>query len=527
MSNLELERERTKTMLLMEQARLAAQNEQPSFKLGGLAENIIGEGAVDTPGEYLGQTIKAGAAGMNRGIEGLLAFPELVGSLGRMGYQYARGQEVDPLPEKTLLGGTFRDTISSIAGKLGDADAMDFKPDDRLGRFLGTAGEFVGGAGAATKLTKPVLGASLTAGVGSEAAGQATEGTAAEPYARFAGALLAPTGAAIAANTALKPYNFYIKPRQVAKQILTGNEGVDVALGRAIVKPTFENQRIAKNAAYKAADESGLVFTSDELASLAANSREKLFTGAVGTKLNPKFDTHITEALARIDDAAEGNMGLIELDELRREIYTIFKKGTGSGVKAYDPRMRSVIDDLDTLIDDKTQGNRLLNAARLAHRRYKKTQILDDRMKMAELETASSGSGGNILNKYKQAILKIMKNKKERSYFDQGELEAMEAIVRGDISSDLLRQVGKLSPSGNGLMFSINAVGAYLEPSFLGVSALGLGSKFASDRLIRSQLKDLERYLTTGQTVTKVNQPPLTPRLPGVLAQSSSQEENQ
>lgn len=516
-----------KALQLQLAARLkAAQNEQPSFKLGGLAENIIGEGAVDTPGEYLGQTIKAGAAGATRGIEGLLAFPELVGSLGKMGYQYVSGQEVDPLPEKTLLGGTFRDTISSIAGKLGDADAMDFKPDDRLGRFIGTAGEFVGGAGAATKLTKPVLGASLTAGVGSEAAGQATEGTAAEPYARFAGALLAPTGAAFAANMALKPYQSYIKPRQVANQIKTGNAGVDMALGRAIVKPTFENQLIAKNAAYKAADNSGLVFTSDELAGLAANSREKLFSGAVGSKINPKYDTHITEALARIDDAAEGNIGLIELDELRRGLHTLYRKGRGQGVNEYDPRMRSVIDDLDTLIDDKTQGNRLLNAARLAHRRYKKTQILDDRMKMAELETAATGSGGNILNKYKQAIVKIMKSKKERSYFDEGELKAMEAIVQGNVTSDMLRRVGKLSPSGNGLMLSISAVGALIDPKLLALSATGMGSKFASDNAIKGQLKDLERYLTTGQAPSKIK-PPLTPRLPGVLAQSSSQEENQ
>lgn len=79
------------------------------------------------------------------------------------------------------------------------------KTDEVTGRgekFLRTGVEFgLGGAGAGAGRIKALVNTAIPA-VTSEAAGQATEGTAAEPYARFAGALVGGGAAALATRPA-------------------------------------------------------------------------------------------------------------------------------------------------------------------------------------------------------------------------------------------------------------------------------------------------------------------------------------
>lgn len=68
----------------------------------------------------------------------------------------------------------------------------DYEPESRAGAFAHTVGEFaptvLGGEGSLVKR----LGTAAIAGIGSEALGQATEGTEFEPYARLAGAVASP-----------------------------------------------------------------------------------------------------------------------------------------------------------------------------------------------------------------------------------------------------------------------------------------------------------------------------------------------
>jgi hypothetical protein len=75
-----------------------------------------------------------------------------------------------------------------------------YDPQTRGGKFLSEATNFAA-QGAALPLGMArgaAAGLGALSGLGSEAGGQLTEGTAAEPYARFAGALAAPIGVAVA-----------------------------------------------------------------------------------------------------------------------------------------------------------------------------------------------------------------------------------------------------------------------------------------------------------------------------------------
>jgi hypothetical protein len=488
----------------------------------------------ETP-STLSEVAKAAPAGALRGGASTVEFMGDIGSAimeapQRLGNMLLG---IDNAPKEEFRGA--REAMSDLTGGY-----SEYVSQDPAAKVAGTAAEFVGGAavmpiggGAFNTVGQTLKSAAgygkslLTAGASgaaSEVAGQATEGTKAEPYARIAAAIVAPSIGTKAANTLIaRPYDKFVKPNLVAKTINTGNKTLDETLGRAIVKPTFENQNIAKNAAYKAAEDAGITFNPMQVQGVAENARNRLLSGQSGmTKFNPRYDEHISKALARIDDAAEGQNTLLDLDNLRRELYTIYKKGLGQGEKAFDSRLKTVIDDIDDLIDSNLQGSRLLNAARVANKRYKKTQLLEEVMERAERQTASAGTGGNILNKYKQAINKIIDSPKNSAYFDDGELEAMKQIVNGKITDDVLRSLGKLSPTSNGLNMTISGVAAYLEPTSLVISGTGLLSKFASDQAIKMQLADLQRMLASGAQPTRVGAP-VTPRVMGLTAMEQEQ----
>jgi len=91
-------------------------------------------------------------------------------------------------------GPTSADIQGAIEGQTGEF----YKPQTRAGKFTERAAEFIPASliGPGGLPRKVVTG--VTSGLGSEAAGQATEGTKAEPYARIVGALgggLAPSAA--------------------------------------------------------------------------------------------------------------------------------------------------------------------------------------------------------------------------------------------------------------------------------------------------------------------------------------------
>ena len=57
----------------------------------------------------------------------------------------------------------------------------------------------------------------------------------------------------------------------------------------------------------------------------------------------------------------------------------------------------------------------------------------------------------------------------------------MEALIRGDITENVLRRIGKLSPSGNGLMLALNIGAIAADPLMAIGTAVGAGAKALSD----------------------------------------------
>lgn len=143
--------------------------------------------------------VKGFGSGIVKGGVGLASLPGTVEGLGRSAINWAGkkfgAQDNVVGPEAALPGyQSIRGAVErNITGEL-------YEPKTRAGKFAGTVGEFApgmlfpggGAAGFASQVTNRAVRNVLVPGVASEAAGQLTEGTAAEPYARVAGAIAGP-----------------------------------------------------------------------------------------------------------------------------------------------------------------------------------------------------------------------------------------------------------------------------------------------------------------------------------------------
>ncbi len=144
---------------------------------------------------------KSLGSGAVRGAIALAETPELLGRLGVRGYEEA----------KQLLGGEVEQEtpiFDTVTGRTlrGATTADDYQPQTTYGKYAGTVGEFLPAAvgGPAGLLRRGATAA--VAGLGSEAAGQAAEGTALEPVARVVGAFAAPMTASKIANKTIKRF---------------------------------------------------------------------------------------------------------------------------------------------------------------------------------------------------------------------------------------------------------------------------------------------------------------------------------
>lgn len=192
--------------------------------------------------------VKSGASGVVKGTAGLLGAPADLSELGAQGIDYLTRKVGEKLgidvrkrePQKVNYGS--EDVLNAIKSIIGDLHT----PQTKVGEFAQTIGEFapgalMGGGGLAARAAQVVVPA-----VASETAGQVTKGTAAEPYARFGGAILGGGLTALASRpgTAARALSSQlpegVTPQMVDQaQALIGTakqQGIDLAWPEALSK---------------------------------------------------------------------------------------------------------------------------------------------------------------------------------------------------------------------------------------------------------------------------------------------------
>ena len=74
----------------------------------------------------------------------------------------------------------------------------------------------------------------------------------------------------------------------------------------------------------------------------------------------------------------------------------------------------------------------------------------------------------------------------------------MERLIKGNVPDNILRLIGKLSPTGNGLMAILNVSAVAFDPTFLAVTAIGVTSKYLADKRSKQAIQNVRELLAPG-----------------------------
>lgn len=146
---------------------------------------------------------KSAGVGVGKGVIGLGGAVGDLTDLGAKGLEHATNYVTDklgmeryqpPQPRATSVLNNIP-TSASLQKNVERVTGEFYKPQTTAGKYAETVGEFAPAALAGPGgIARRALTQAVVPGIASEAAGQATAGTAAEPYARLGAALAAPVG---------------------------------------------------------------------------------------------------------------------------------------------------------------------------------------------------------------------------------------------------------------------------------------------------------------------------------------------
>ena len=314
---------------------------------------------------------KSAGSGLVKGSMDIADYPDIVGrgtsGIINRAYRAISGSDLSPGTMQQLRGvgmpGFMMNPLFAATGKSATENATQYAPDvmgyepvTPEGKFVGTAARFAPGAAIGPgNVLKNVIVQGVIPGLASEAAGQMTEGTKYEPYARFAGAL---TGG-IGANMLENGVRGVISPgggaaaEDLAHAARLREAGTDVSAGQATKSPkvlAIEANNPVLQSTFNTADNSPQLmdFTSkvlkeagltDDIAARAASRPG--FIGNPRTAQPQVMDELRISNGKMFDDALSG----VNIVPLRRLTAPIYRAGNL-------PNAPTAIEDAINLIGD-------------------------------------------------------------------------------------------------------------------------------------------------------------------------------
>ncbi len=286
--------------------------------------------------------------------------------------------------------------------------------------------------------------------------------------------------------------------------------------------PSMADVTARRDAAYQAADNSGVVYSPQAADRLRTDVVQKLADYGYDPALQPGA----APALRRIEDLIGQNVTLKGLDTVRK----VANHGYKPGEKSNNAAVNMVVGAIDDLINNPAAGDVLTGSAPAAAgtireardlaRRAIKSSEVDDAVIYAGRRAASTGKGANIDNATRQNIRHIL-DRGARGYTPD-EVAALEKIVFGTPVQNVLRWAGGFSPQnilnggvGMGAGGAVGgAVGGPAGALLGGAAVAGLGgvSKMVADRMTRGSVNDLIDIIMRGG-----QRAPLTPTQNAIL----------
>ena len=265
------------------------------------------------------------------------------------------------------------------------------------------------------------------------------------------------------------------------------------------------NKQLAELSAqgYEDASKVGVLFGQKALKDAGQRIVNKVSSKIV---IDPEVDKEAVAVINRLQKTFDRPQTLEELDLTRQFIRSASKNTDRSGQFA-----RQALKEFDDYIDniqpkdlvgvgDAKKANEFLKGARDAWKRKNKVQAIEDMMSSADLRQGNYSQSG-----YENAIRRQLVNladSEDLRFFSKEEQKAIIAAAKGGPVQNVLRYLGKLSPSGVVSM----GLGSYIGSSAFGPygaiigPAMGFGAKKGAERLSLQQINDLRDMMALGRT---------------------------
>ena len=351
------------------------------------------------------------------------------------------------------------------------------QPTTTLGKYANTAASFVPGAVAfgGGGVVGNAIKYGVVPGVASEWAGQATEGTAWEPWAR--------TGAAVAAGMGM---NALTRPKPPVAPSAADLKTQGGALYKSLDTP--QGQVVLEPAAYnKIADDLGMA---------AAKAR-------LGTTKAPKA----AAILRDFQDMAAAGVApdLLELDGLRSQLGTLAKSSDATE-RFFAGMLKSKLDDAianlkpaDVIAGDPNAALKTLTDARTFWQRGKKVELLDDLMSKARDAVGANYTSAGLMTAVKQKFRALAARSDYKALFNAAERDAIRQIIRGTPTEKVVRFLGKFDPRSPVMGWLTFGVGASGNPFLAaGMAGAGLAGKELAGRAAQRSVDSLSEMIATG-----------------------------
>jgi hypothetical protein len=293
------------------------------------------------------------------------------------------------------------------------------------------------------------------------------------------------------------------EPVAVDSAVAARPAGAETAAGLGRISegppvPTRAELAEAAKAAYKKADEAGVVVRENSLKGLKARVVALTKKEGIDKDLHPDS----TAALTRIVKS-KGELTLTEIETLRK----IAKDAQGS-IKPADKRLAGmIVEELDDYIDNLSDADvvagdatkvKALKEARGLYSRAKKAEVIEELMQRAQ-DSSSQFSGSGLENSIRTQFRGLAKNKKQMRMFTAEEQAAIRKVANGGPVENAMRFVGKFAPTGVVSGVLTGGAGAMVGgPLGAALPLAGIGGRVAATRMTMRNVRKADELMRRG-----------------------------
>lgn len=281
--------------------------------------------------------------------------------------------------------------------------------------------------------------------------------------------------------------------------------GRNAGLARVSEAPSIEDLQTAKNAAYKAADNTGIVISRGALNRLKVGLVNDLKKEGLNQKLHPKAAAAVEEIVN-----TKGQPTLSDLETLRK----IANDAKGA-IEPADARLGGrIVDHIDDFEEGLSQGDLVggsadsataFKEARALNTRLAKSKTVQKLFDDAELQVGANYTTSGMENALRQQFKSLAKNDRKLRGFTPEERAAIRKVAVGAPLENALRMLGKFAPSG--VISGYGAVAAAaVNPALAAIPVAGGISRYAATKMTMRNAKNAQDLVRRGSSV-KAKQP--------------------